>query len=106
MPQTGSIAIGQLLTFWVLILLSGTFVELSHIQLEIHRALFEIGNTEFPLIPEHGVVKFPEMLLLVGAQRSFRGFLRMRVNVRERELPKDNPNFLRVVLLDLLQRRI
>src|SRR3989442_648270 len=39
------------------------FVKLGCIQLEIDRALFKIGDAELPLIPKHGIMKFPEVLL-------------------------------------------
>src|SRR5205085_6332685 len=82
-----------------------TLIELCGIELEIDSALFKIRYAELPLIPKHGIVELPEVLLFESAQRSFRRLLGMRMDIRQWKLTIHNPDFIRVVRLHLSQRR-
>src|ERR1051326_3616466 len=79
-------------------------VELLGVELEIYGALFQIGDAEFFLIAEHGIMKFPEALLFEGTQRGFRSLLSMGMNIGQRELAVHYPNFAGIVLFHFFKR--
>src|SRR5262245_9702445 len=52
---------------------------------------------------KHGIMKFPEFFLIVGAEGSFRRFLRMGMHGGQRKLAIDEADLVGITLFDSLQ---
>jgi hypothetical protein len=80
-------------------------IELRRVEAETGGGRLQIGDGELLLVGEHRVVHLPELALVVGAQRRLGGFLGVRVDAVERELPEHDADLVAVAAAHLVDRR-
>ena len=79
-------------------------LELAHVEAELPRVLLEVGALDVLLVGEQLVVHLPELALRLGRQRGLGGQRRVGVE-RQRVVAEEEPDLVRVLLLDLVHRR-